>query len=109
MQLLRYQTCVSCQDVSSGWRLKIQLLADNLDFDTSVRTYSPSRDLSSVAVGAQMAIWPELCTDRQHCADSADALHTTDDDGRKRCLNPLGYARDVSNASGQLISQIVRP
>jgi len=56
MQLLRNQTCVSCQDVSSGWRLKIQLLADNLDFDTSSQNlHSPSRDLSSVAVGAQMA------------------------------------------------------
>ncbi len=41
-------------------------------------------------------------------ADSADALHTTDDAGRNAVL-ALGYARDVGNASNQLISQIVRP
>ncbi len=76
---------------------------------------SPSRDLNSVAVGAQMAIaysrYTELCTERQHvnlAADSADALHTTDDAGRNALL-ALGYARDVGNASNQLISQIVRP
>jgi len=40
-------------------------------------------------------------------ADSADALHTTDDAGRNAVL-ALGYARDVGN-SNQLISQIVRP
>ena len=40
-------------------------------------------------------------------ADFADALHTTDDDGRN-AVWALGYAGGVSNASGQLISQIVR-
>jgi len=41
-------------------------------------------------------------------ADSADALHTTDDAGRNAVL-AFEYARDVGSASNQLISQIVRP
>jgi len=33
-------------------------------------------------------------------------LHTTDDDGRI-AVSALGYARDVSIASGQVMSQII--
>jgi len=50
---------------------------------------------------------PELCTDRQHCADSADAFHRDGD--WRNAVSAFRYVRDVGNASGPLMNQIVQP